>query len=152
MRIRSFRALRAPTLSRLTAVLALAVLGGMIPDTASAQTARPCAPFDSTAAALSRFAVDLVSDTTMNARNLRTKYGVPLGTAADVTLVQDAAVCEAATASLEANGWPRQTDAVIVVRIGQGSPFYLTTPRSVGLWNVYLLNSQFVVLVPFVFE
>jgi hypothetical protein len=150
MRVPFSRARRALANVRLTVVVAMFALLGTIPDSASAQTARPCLPYDSTAAALSRFAVTIVRDTSAGARRFRTEYGIPVGTTADVAVVQDAAVCEAATASIEARGAPLQTDAFIVVRMGQGPAFYLTTPGgALRMASIYLLNGQFAAVVAF---
>src|SRR5438270_10759165 len=76
----------------------------LLPGTIEAQTIRPCAPPDSITANLTRFAAQILSDTTAGARSFRTKFGVPTGTAADVSIVQDNTVCDAATAGGEAAG------------------------------------------------
>jgi hypothetical protein len=64
---------------------------------------------------------------------MRTNFGIPAGPAGDVTVVQDNAICEAATAGLDAEVGRRLPDALVVVRMGQTSPFYLLTRRRDGV-------------------
>jgi hypothetical protein len=151
MRTSIYCARRAPSLARIIPTLAIAGLLVVLPTPAFTQATRPCLPFDPTAAAVSEFAVTIVSDTSRNARAFRTQHGVPTGSAADVAREQDNAVCEAATASLEAKGAPHLSEAVVVVRIGQVSPyFYLLTRReAVGILSVFLVNDRFVYLAEF---
>ncbi|MFL5607836.1 MAG: hypothetical protein ACJ8AD_15400 [Gemmatimonadaceae bacterium] len=98
-----------------------------------------------------RLGAHIVSDTTINARNFRAKYGIPAGTAADVSVVRDNAVCESATAGAEAAGSAHQTDALVTVRLGNDSPFYLVTQRTVlgGPDRIFFLTSGFVSLLEF---
>jgi hypothetical protein len=98
-----------------------------------------------------RLGAHIVSDTTSNAQTFRAKYGIPAGTAADVSVVQDDAVCESATAGAEAAGSAHQTDAVVTVRVGTSSPFYLVTQRTAlgGPDQILFLNSSFVSLFEF---
>jgi hypothetical protein len=81
---------------------------------------------------------------------MRSEYGIPVGSASDVALVQDAGVCESVATSLEAKGWPVQSGTFAVVRIGQNSPFYVAArPTTSVIQTAYLLNSQFIVLTEF---
>jgi hypothetical protein len=115
-----------------------------LPVKANAQALRTCQPPDSASALLTRVAIDIVSDTSAYGRRLRTASGVPVGTASDVTLVQDDSTCEAATAGIELAGGKHLTEAVIVVRMGQTSPFYLVTAHTqIGYRNMYVLNDLF---------
>jgi hypothetical protein len=149
MRLKTLRALRALMFAHVGQAFVV-LLSTTLPTVASAQATRPCVAFDSTASALSRLAVTLVSDTSSGFRDVRSAHGVPPGTVADVAFVQDNAVCEAATASLESKGWPHQSEAFVVVRIGQANPFYLVTKRTTSVMGtVYLMDSQFVVLTEF---
>lgn len=57
--------------------------------------------------------------------------------------LQRAAVCEAVTSAIDTGTGNYLTDALVVVRIGATSPFYLATNRRVGVMGViYLLNSE----------
>jgi hypothetical protein len=134
---------------RLALALAIVTLLIALPSAGTAQTTRPCLAPDSTAARLIRFGVTIVTDSSAGARALRSEFGITATTAADVALVQDDAVCEAATAGLDSGGTP-SSEAYVVVRIGQASPVYLLTRRSPWLLDdVCLLNSQFVMLTGF---
>jgi hypothetical protein len=96
---------------------------------------------------LTRLGVKISTDTTYFARSIRTELGMLPGSAADVSVVQDDAMCEAATAGEEREGGTVTSESFVVVRIGQASPFYLLTRRqNGGLSNVFLLNAQFVLL------
>jgi hypothetical protein len=133
---------------RLAATIVFVLFFCARPDAASAQATRPCLSPDSTAAALNRFALALVSDTTTRAQAFRTRFGVPTGGAVDIALVQDNAVCEAVTAAVEALGTVHLPEALVVVRVGQTSSVYTAMERSdpPGGGLVFLLNSQFAVL------
>jgi hypothetical protein len=136
--------------ARWTAIAAVLALVASNPGSLSAQSIRPCAPYDSTAAALSRLAVTILSDTSAGARRLREDHGIAAGTAADVAVVQDSTVCEVVTASMEATGMPHQSDAFIVVRLGQAPVFYLASPGgALRMRGIYLLNNGFVELTAF---
>jgi hypothetical protein len=135
---------------RLALTLAIVTLLTALPSTGTAQATRPCRAPDSTAARLIRFGVTLVTDSSAGARALRSQYGITATTAADVALVQDDAVCEAATAGKDRKTTP-SSEAYVVVRIGQASPVYLLTRRHTWqlLSDVYLLNAQYVMLAGF---
>ena len=129
---------------------AMVCLLGLIPRAASGQTIRPCAPFDSATANLSRLGAYILSDTAAASRGFRSKFGIPVGTAADVTVVQDNAVCDAATAGAEAAGIPHQTDAYVTVRLGATTPFYLATLRSsLGYGTRFLFDANFALVAQF---
>jgi hypothetical protein len=133
---------RMPRLALMTLLIAL-------PSTGTAQTTRPCLAPDQTASRLIDFGVSLVTDSSAGAQALRSKFGITATTAADVALVQDDAVCEAATAGMDRVATP-SSEAYVVVRIGQASPVYLLTRRSPWLFgDAYLLNAQFVMLTGF---
>jgi hypothetical protein len=108
------------------AVATLVFVGGRS-SVANAQDARPCQPPDSTAAALKRLATVIAADTSQFARTIRSSYGIPIGTPGDVMLVQDNAICDAATAGIDAEAGRRLPDALVVVRMGETTPFYLLT-------------------------
>jgi sugar (pentulose or hexulose) kinase len=98
-----------------------------------------------------RLGVLIVSDTTIDTKTFRAKYGIPAGTSAEVTAVQDDAVCESATAGAEAAGSAHQTDALVTVRLGTSTSFYLVTQRTElgGSDRIFFLNSRFVSLFEF---
>jgi hypothetical protein len=135
---------------RLALPLALVTLLIALPSAGAAQTTRPCLAPDSTAARLIRFGVTLITDSSAGAQALRSEYGITATTAADVALVPDDAVCEAATAGMDSVATP-SSEAYVVVRIGQASPVYLLTRRHPWqlLSDVYLLNAQYVMLAGF---
>jgi hypothetical protein len=131
---------------RLALTLAIVTLLTGLPTTSTAQTIRPCLAPDQTASLLLHLAVTLVTDSSARAQAFRSKFGITATSAADVALVQDDAVCEAATVGLDSGGAP-SSEAYIVVRIGQASPVYLLTRRQPWLMgDAYLLNAQFVML------
>jgi hypothetical protein len=128
-------------------VAATTTLVGAAPSVANAQTVRPCLPPDSTAAALKRLATAIFSDTTYFARSVRKDVGMLAGPAEEVTVVQDDAICESATAGVEKEGGRRIPHALVVARMGHASPFYLLTRRRDGVMgSLYLMNTQFVLL------
>jgi hypothetical protein len=93
---------------------------------------------------LNRIALSIVNDTTTRAQAFRTRYGIPSG-AVDVALVQDNAVCEAVTATVQASGTVPFSEALVVVRVGQTNPVYTAMERRnpPGGGLVYLLDAQF---------
>jgi hypothetical protein len=118
--------------------------------TATAQSSRSCLPPDSTSAALQRFALKVGSDTSRFALAVRSKYTIPASAPSQVSLLQDSTVCEQVTAAIDSGATTPPAEALVVVRLGESSPFYLATPRRTGVMgSVYLLNSQFVVLASF---
>lgn len=138
-------ALRRPSMLAI-----LVCCSGFPPRAVAAQSVRPCAPFDSAAANLSRFAAQILSDTTAGAQSFRLKFGVPVGTAADVSVIQDNTVCDAATAGAEAAGVPHQTAAFVTVQLTSTKPFYLVTQRtSLGPSTIFFLDGSFAYLTEF---
>lgn len=136
--------LRSLLSGRIGASLArvLLLLGGFAPASA-AQGARPCLPPDSTSAALSRLAVSIVSDTSSFARTMRSTFNIPGGTSQGVAIEEETAVCEAVTSAIDTGTGNYLPDALVVVRMGATSPFYLATNRRGGVMGViYLLNSE----------
>lgn len=138
--------IRAILIGRLSTVVrgmvaTAALLAG--PALASAQTTRPCLTPDATSASVVHLGVTLVSDTSAKVASFRTKYSIPNGTAADVVVVQDNALCEALTAAMDSVATPTQ-EAYHVIQLGSVSPRYLLAKRqSVGFAaDVYLLTAQ----------
>jgi hypothetical protein len=115
---------------------------------ASAQASHNCLPPkspDSTAPALVREAISILSETTWS--EVRSSNAIPTGTAADVSIVQDNAVCNAAMSAFEARTGKQFSESFVIVRMGQSSPFYLMTPRRDGaLTTRYLLDSTFTLI------
>jgi hypothetical protein len=144
----SFRAAHG---SHLVVAIAMALSLTLIPGRLQAQTPRVCPPTDATAAMLGELGAAILSDTTRGYAGFRRKYGIPAGTSADVVRVTDAAVCEAATAAIEARGAPHQSEAFVVVRLGATNPFYLAAPRVTVAPpdGVFFLNSQFKLITTF---
>ena len=136
------------------AILSLLVLTGVALSclsfrVASAQATHDCLSStlpDSTAQAISREAVSIAADSAW--AELRQQHGIPLGTAADVSIVQDNAVCASAMAAFEATTNRQFPESFVIVRIGRAAPFfYLMTPRREGaLTNRYLLDGKFALL------
>lgn len=115
---------------------------------ASAQASHDCllpnSP-DSTAQVLVREAISIVSESAWS--ETRSSNGIPKGTAADVSIVQDNAVCNAAMSAFEARTGKQFPESFVIVRMGQSSPFYLMTPRRDGaLTTRYLIDSTFTLL------
>lgn len=115
---------------------------------------RPCWPPDYMSEAVVDLGVGVLTDTTTYGQRFRTQYGIPAGTAADVALVRDDAVCDAAAAGMERAGvFPPQTRASIVVRLGRSSPFYLLAEHNLrGLSSIRLLSNKFTYLTLFGYE
>jgi hypothetical protein len=91
-----------------------------------------------------------MSNTATGPQALRTQFAIPTGTATDIELVQDDSICEAVTVSLEAKGWPHQTQALVVVRLAGTHPFYLAAQRTDSvIGSAYLLNDLFSVIAEF---
>lgn len=137
---------RAMVFNRLDTALraAVATLGSLlISASAVAQTSRPCLAPDATSTNVAKLGVALVSDTSARVARLRSKYSIPSGTAADVVVVQDNAVCEALTAAMDSVATPSQ-EAYHVIRLGTLNPVYLLAkPESLGIADgVFLLNAQ----------
>lgn len=128
----------------------LATIGLLVvPAVVAAQVSRPCLAPDSTSATVARLAVSLVTDTSANAVSFRSRFALPASTGADVVVVQDNAICEAATAAMDSVATPAQ-EAYHVIRIGNANPFYLLTQRRAwGVGAVYLLNAQLKLLTIF---
>jgi hypothetical protein len=112
---------------------------------ATAQASHNCLPPnspDSTAQALVREAISILSETTWS--EARSQNAIPTGTAADVSIVQDNVVCNAAMSAFEARTGRQFPESFVIVRMGQASPFYLMTPRREGaLTTRYVLDSAF---------
>jgi hypothetical protein len=145
----SMRAIVSGQLS--TALRATVLIAGLIvaPVVSNAQTSRPCLAPDSTSAAVARLAVTLVTDTSAAAMSFRSRFSLPAATAADVTVVQDNATCEAATAAMDSVATHAQS-AYHVIRIGSVIPFYLLAQgQTLGIADVYLLNAQLKLLTVF---
>jgi hypothetical protein len=115
---------------------------------ATAQASHNCLPSnspDSTAQALVREAISILSETTWS--EVRSQNAIPTGTAADVSIVQDNAVCNAAMSAFEARTGKQFPESFVIVRMGQSSPFYLITPRREGaLTTRYILDSTYTLL------
>lgn len=115
----------------------------LVPALAAAQTIRPCLTPDSTSASVVRLGVTLVSDTSARVAGLRSKYGIPSGTASDEVVIQDNAVCETLTAAMDSVATPSQ-QAYHVVGLSTSTPLYLLAKaESSGLTDgIFLLNAQ----------
>jgi hypothetical protein len=100
---------------------------------------------DSTAATVLREGVSILSDTSVGMRSIRTNYGIPFGTIADVSIVQDNIVCSAAMTSFEAFTGKHFPETFVIVRLGTAAThFYLMTPRREGALSArYLLDARF---------
>ena len=124
------------------------LLTSVVAPAARAQTTHDCLPPnspDSTAQVLSREAVSLLSEASSS--SLRLKHSIPTGSAADVSIVQDNAVCNAAMSAFEARTGKQFPESFVIVRMGQSTPFYLMTRRRDGaLGTSYLLDAQFTLL------
>ena len=127
----------------LRAIVAAVVCLLTVPALAAAQVTRPCLAPDATSANVVQLGITLVSDTSARVASLRSKYSVPSGTAADVVVVQDNAVCEALTAAMDSVA-VRSQEAYHVIRLGSLRPvFLLAKPQSLGIAaDVYLLTAQ----------
>jgi hypothetical protein len=120
-------------------------------DTAGAQSNHGCRPAtapDSTAQSIRTEAISILADTSVGPQSIRAEYGIPVGTATDVSIVQADSTCIAAMAALEMLSGKSFPEAFVIVRMGQSAPFfYLMTPRREGALSTrYLLNGQFVLL------
>ena len=148
--IRAHSSIRAQRWSRLKALAATALVIILAPAVLSGQTPRPCQPNDSTASALRGLGVWILTDTSAKVASFRAEYGIPAGTADDVVRVEDAAVCEAATAAVEAKGAAPQSEAFVVVRLGSANPFYLVAKKTLTLIDVsFVMDSQFHIVTTF---
>jgi hypothetical protein len=101
---------------------------------------------DSTAPVIMREAISILADTSW--QEMRTEHGIPAGSASDVSVVQNNAVCNAAMTVFEALTDRHFTEGFVIVRMGRSAPyFYLMTPRRPGaLRTRYLLDSGFKVI------
>ena len=115
---------------------------------AGAQTTHNClSPSlpDSTAPTVAREAISILTEPTWS--GTRARYAIPLGSASEVSIVQDNAVCNAVMSAFESFTGNRYAEAFVIVRIGTSSPFYLMTRRREGaLGNTYLLNALYAVI------
>jgi hypothetical protein len=83
-----------------------------------------------------------------NRAGLRAAYGIPSGSASDVSMVQDDSTCSAAMAGFSAVSARVFTEPFVVARLGSSTPFYLMALRQTGLPNTkFLLDSHFTVLM-----
>lgn len=111
--------------------------------TARAQASWPCLPPDSTSAWLQRTALVIVADTSEQVQRFRSKLGLPVAGAADITPVQDVAICEALTVAVDAGGTIRHEEALVVVRIGQTAAHYAAIERKeLGGAAIAVLDAQ----------
>jgi hypothetical protein len=119
------------------------VAGGQV-----AHNCLPAAAPDSTAPTVMREGLSILSDTSVGMRSIRADYGIQAGTAADVSIVQDSLVCQAAMTAFEAFTGKQLPEAFVIVRLGGSAPyFYLMTPRREGALSArYLLNGRFELL------
>jgi hypothetical protein len=132
----------------LVATLLIAGVAALTPLSAAAQV-RPCLSPDANADAVQKTGVTILTDTAASWRDFRAKIGLPTGSAADVSVVQDNAVCEALTAALDARGNVHLPEAAVVVRIRQTSPiFYVAMQRLPGGdGTMYVVDSAYVRVV-----
>lgn len=146
--------LRYSASARFTRVVAIFLVGIVslscaMSGVASAQTSHNCLPStlpDSTAQTVAREATSILVDSAW--ADFRQEHGIPSGTAADVSIVQDNAVCASAMAAFEARTQRQFPEAFVIVRMGQAAPFfYLMTPRRDGaLTNRYVLDGSFTLI------
>lgn len=100
---------------------------------------------DSTAPVVKREAVGILTEPAWS--EMRTEHGIPAGSASDVSIVQDNAVCGAAMTAFEAFTGKSYPETFVIVRIGTSSPVYLMTPRREGALSTrYLLNAQYALI------
>lgn len=101
---------------------------------------RACLPPDSLTSVVQAQAIRLVS--TADAGEARTAFGLPAGTAADVSIVQNDSVCAAVVGGFETTTRRVFADSFVVVRIFEAAPFYLIAPLRGVPTPHYLLGPQ----------
>lgn len=96
-------------------------------------------------------AVSIVSDTSEGSRAIRSEYGIPTGSASDVSIVQDDTVCDSAMKSFEQLSGKTFAESFVLIRIGPATPFFLAAKARPGaLGSIYLLDVHFTLLTTFV--